>query len=277
MTSQIRASFYRELTKADEQINLAYAALLFSEYLTQACDTTLYLTLLDEMAEKLEGRISAAQTDPDIIQILNHYLFQESKFTGNISNYYHPNNSFLNKVLDLRMGIPISLSVIYLEVGWRLGLPLWGINLPRHFIAGYGSPDDPIYIDVFRHGRFLSEDDCLAVVQDGPADRQQLKQKYLKPTLKTAILYRMLLNLKQIYVGLENWQNAYKVVDLMLAIQPRQADDIRDRGLLAYRLNRLHEATMDLERYLFLAPNNPNAGWLKQHLETMEEKLLRLN
>ncbi len=278
MSDQIREHFYREVGKENKQLNLAYAALLFAEHLTQAFDLTLYLGLLDEIAEQLETPISDSQQDDrDRIKTFNHYFFEELKFSGNIKNYYHPHNSLLNKVLDARMGIPISLSAIYLEVGWRLGLPLWGINLPGHFIVGYGPPDDALYIDVFGQGRFLSEDDCLAIVQGQAINRQRIREKYLKPVAKTAILYRMLLNLKQIYVGTESWENAYKVVDLMLAVPPRRVNDIRDRGLLAYRLNRLRQSTMDLERYLFLAPNSPDADWLKEHLMKMEKTLLRLN
>lgn len=277
MSEQIREKFYREVTKPDRQINLAYAALLFAEYLTRAFDNTLYLTLLDEIAEQLETPLGRAKSHTDIIARLNEHFFKELKFSGNVKNYYHPHNSLLNKVLDARLGIPISLSAIYLEVGWRLGLPLWGINLPGHFIVGYGPAEKPLYIDVFGQGRLLSEDDCLAIAQGRVANRERIREKYLKPVPRKAILYRMLLNLKQIYVGIEHWENAYKVVDLMLAIPPRQVNDIRDRGLLAYRLDRLHQSTMDIERYLFLAPNSPDADWLKQHLEKMERTLLRLN
>jgi regulator of sirC expression with transglutaminase-like and TPR domain len=276
MSPQVKETFAREVAKSDQQLNLAYAALLFAEYLTTPFDVSLYLAQLDEMAESIEEVITTTESDRQIIKAFNRYLFKDLKFSGNIKNYYSPHNSFLNKVLDLRTGIPISLSAIYLEVGWRVGLPVWGIGLPGHFIIGYGSPDTPIYIDVFGAGRILSEDECIALTR-GRLDRHQMKAQYLKPVSKKAILHRMLLNLKQIYVGLENWPIAYKVVDLMLTVYPNQASEIRDRGLIAYRLDRLHPATLDLERYLFLTPNTPDAEWLKQRIELMEEQLLRLN
>ena len=277
MSVNLRESFYRELAKKDQQLNLAYAALLFAEYLTQAFNNSWYLASLDKMAETIETQVTAAPTDTAKIDVLNHHLFTELKFAGNIKNYYQPDNSFLNKVLDTRLGIPISLCVVYLEVGWRLGLPLWGINMPGHFIVGYGPASDPLYIDVFGRGRILSEAECLAISQGRIIDARQPREIYLKPAPKKAIIYRMLLNVKQIYVRAERWESAYKVTDLMLAVPPRRPNDIRDRGLLAYRLNRLRDATADLERYLFLTPNSPDADWLKEHLEKMEEKLLRLN
>ncbi|MDX1522804.1 MAG: tetratricopeptide repeat protein [Anaerolineae bacterium] len=265
------------MNKRDEDINLAYAALLFSEYLTQPFDTARYLTLLDEIAETIEIKISGAEDDRTVIKTLNRHLFDALKFSGNIKNYYHPNNSLLNRVLDLRFGIPISLSVIYLEVGWRLGLPLWGVGLPGHFIVGFGSPDQPIFIDVFGRGRLLSEAECIDIARGKVSSPEKVRAIYLKPVLKKAILYRMLLNLKQIYVSAEQWETAYKVIDLMLTIYPQRPSELRDRGLIAYRLQHLQAATMDIERYLFLAPNSPDTEWLREHLEMMEKQLLRLN
>jgi regulator of sirC expression with transglutaminase-like and TPR domain len=277
MSEKAKEAFAVELRKKDSQINLANAALLFSEYLTEDFDRSIYLTLLDDIAASIRPSLQAAGSDQERIEILNQYLFEDLKFAGNSANYYAPHNSFLNKVLDMRTGIPISLSAIYLEIGWRLELPLWGIGLPRHFIVGYGPTTAPVYVDVFNQGRTLSEDECLAVSQTPISDRMAFRQEFLKPATKKAILFRMLLNLKHIYVRLENWETAYKTVDLLLIVEPEQTLEMRDRGLIAYRLNRLHAATYDIERYLFLAPNNPDAEWLNKQLEMMEEKLLRLN
>lgn len=274
---EIKQEFAKEVTKNESHLNLAYAALLISKYLTQDTDVAPYLALLNEMAASAQPLVRAVDTDLEIVSQLNHYLFDELKFTGNASNYYHPNNSFLNKVLDSKTGIPISLSVIYLEVGQRLNLPVWGIGMPGHFIVGYGSPTAPIYIDVFNQGRILSEDDCLNICQVPLTNRRSFRQQYLKPVTKRQILFRMLLNLKQIYVGWEDWQTAYRTVNLMLTVRPDEINELRDRGLLAYRLNRLQDAIFDIKRYLFLSPQSVDAAWLEKRVEAMEEKLIRLN
>jgi regulator of sirC expression with transglutaminase-like and TPR domain len=169
------------------------------------------------------------------------------------------------------------LSLVYLEICWRLGLPVWGVNLPKHFVVGYGLPGDSFYIDVFNQGRILTEDDCLALCQTPPSNRLAVEKEFSEPATKKTILFRMLSVLKQIYVAMENWEAAYNTVDLMFIVQPDQITELRDRGLLAYRLNHLHEAISDLERYLFLAPRNSDARWVDRQLEMMEEKLLRLN
>ena len=276
MSKQVKAAFRRELAKDDAEINLAYAALLFTEYLTGPIDVSLYLSRLDAMAEALLPALLLAETDQDRIETLNRYLFGELHFTGNTNNYYHPDNSFLNKVLELRTGIPITLSLVYLEIGWRLGLPIWGIGLPGHFIVGYGPPDAPLYLDLFNGGLLLSEADCLALARVPLSNRLSFKEHFLKPASKKAILYRMLLNLKQIYLKAEQWEEAYRLVDLMF-IAAHQTTDLRDRGLIAYRLDRRQAAIFDLQRYLFLLPHAPDSAWLKKRVETMEEELLRLN
>ncbi len=275
--TKIKEAFVVELTQDEAKINLARTALLMSGYLQQTSEVTSYLTLLDEMAQITRPSIMAANTDLEIINVLNRHLFIDMNFSGNSTDYYHPNNSFLNKVIDLRMGIPISLCMIYLEVGWRLDLPVWGIGMPGHFIVGYGSPVNPIYIDVFNQGRILSEDDCLSIANVPSSGRLTFKEEFLKPATKKAILFRILLNVKQIYVDQEDWEAAYKIVDLMVVVRPDEITEIRDRGLLAYRLDRLHDAVFDIKRYLFLASDAVDAGWLEQRLELMEEQLIRLN
>ena len=277
MSSQIKAAFSRELAKNEEQLNLAYAALLLAEYLSNPIDTAYYLSLLDEMAETVQPAILSAATDLAAVEALNQHLFGRLKFSGNSENYYHDSNSFLNKALELRTGIPITLSVIYLEVGWRLGLPVWGVGLPGHFIVAYGPTDRPIYIDVFNQGVRLSEADCLALARVPMSDLLAFKAHFLKPVTKKAILYRMLLNLKQIYLRAENWATAYRVADLIVVVAPTQPTELRDRGLIAYRLNRRQAAIFDLQRYLFLMPHARDADWLKKRIEMMEEELLRLN
>ncbi len=277
MSSQIKAAFSRELAKSEEQLNLAYAALLLAEYLSDPIDTAYYLSLLDDMAETVQPTILNAETELAVVEALNQYLFGRLQFRGNSDNYYHVYNSFLNKVLELHTGLPITLSVVYLEVGWRLGLPVWGVGLPGHFIVAYGPPDQPIYIDVFNQGLRLSEADCLALARLPMSNLEAFQSQFLKPVSKKAILYRMLLNLKQIYLRAENWEAAYRVVDLMLLVAPTQTTELRDRGLIAYRLNRRQAAILDLQRYLFLIPHAPDSDWLKKRVEAMEEELLRLN
>ncbi len=273
-----KTAFTQEMDLSDAQVNLARAALLMSEHINHAPNLVgPYLARLDEMAEQVRPALELARADEEKVAALTGYLFGELDFHGNSENYYDPNNSFLNRVLDRRTGIPISLSLICLEVGWRLGLPMSGLGLPGHFIVGYGLPEAPLYLDPFNRGVILSEDDCLALGRVPTSQRPAFREQFLAPAAKKAILFRMLLNLKQIYLRQETWERAYRTLDLMLLVQPNQIEELKDRGLVAYRLNRLREATFDLHRYLYLKPNAPDAKWLRQQLEMIEQKLSRLN
>lgn len=281
MVPLIKRAFQFEITKPDDEINLANAALLFAQYVTQQdeADFETYLNRLDYLAEDVRLLVDGQQDELEILETFNDYIFGELGLRGDDVEYYNPENSFLNKVLDSGSGIPITLSVIYLELGWRLGLSMWGISLPRHFIVGYGRANSPAYVDVFNQGQLLDEDDCLTIAQIPFNHRPAYGQKLLRPVDKKSILYRMLLNLKHIYVQRKDWQAAYNAVDLMLLLRPNQIDDLRDRGLIAFRLSRLHDSIFDLERYLFLTPKKKSyeTKHLRRQIDDMEQKLLHLN
>jgi regulator of sirC expression with transglutaminase-like and TPR domain len=149
--------------------------------------------------------------------------------------------------------------------------------MPGHFIVGWGPLDRPLYIDVFNRGQIVTEAECLALSNLAEEHRLVFREQFLRPVTKKDILFRMLLNLKQIYIHREDWPAAYRTVDLMLLVRPDQVNELRDRGLLAYRLDQLQEAIFDLKRYLFLVPDNSDKAWLETRLELMEERLLQLN
>lgn len=265
------------LRKDEGLINLAATSLLIAEHLTRPFDKQIYLDRLDRMAATVQPQVTAAKSDHEIIESLNHFLFRQIRLAGNDRDYYNPNNSFLNRVMDSRQGIPISLSVIYLEMGIRLGLPVWGIGLPGHFITGYGAETAPIFIDVFNQGRILTEDDCLKISRIPFDERETFRRQFLKPVSKKQILYRILLNLKYIYLDQQNWSNALKTLKLIMVLRPNEITNLRDRGLIYYRLDHLHDAIFDLQRYLFLVPESTETKTLKEHLEVMETTLTRLN
>lgn len=265
------------LAKDEGLIDLAGTALLIAEHLTHPFDVPSYLQRLDKMAATIRPQITANQPAAEIIDALNFYLFGQVNYAGNADDYYNPNNSFLNRVMDGRKGIPLTLSIIYLEVGWRLRLPLWGIGLPGHFIVGYGAEADPIYIDVFRRGQILTEDDCVAL-SNSPVQRRDLfKRQFLRPVAKKAMLYRLLLNLKHIYLDQQNWPAALKTINLMVILRPQEMGNLRDRGLIHHRLDHFNDAITDLQRYIFLAPRNADIDTIKEHLHKIETTLLRLN
>jgi regulator of sirC expression with transglutaminase-like and TPR domain len=265
------------LNHPDDKIDLALAALLMAQYFCEPFEISDYLAQLDKIAEPLQQIVPFTPDHAVKIELLNSELFEGNGFKGNQNDYYHPDNSMLHKVLDTGQGIPITLSLIYIEVGRRLALPVWGIGIPRHFIVGYGDAADALYIDAFNGGQFLTEADCLRLSRVGTSHLASFKAKFLKPVTPRSILFRILLNLKLIFLSRRDYTRAYNALDLMLLIYPDQLNELKERGILAYRLGQLHDAVFDLRRYLFLAPDGDDSDWIERQVEEIESEILRIN
>ena len=218
----------------DERIDVAEAALLIAQEEYPQLDIVAYLAQLDELAARARAAMRPAMTAAEQVAHLNHFLFVESGFAGNNDDYYDPRNSFLNEVIDRRTGIPITLSVVYCEVGRRLGLPVYGVSFPGHFLVKYaGEPE--IIIDPF-FGTVLTAEECEERWGDLRPDGARLERRLLRPASPREILVRMLSNLKQVYVEQNDAERALACVDRILLLAPDTPRELRDRGILYQRL-----------------------------------------
>jgi regulator of sirC expression with transglutaminase-like and TPR domain len=250
----------------EAELDLARAALYLAAEEYPALDADAYVARLDAMAR--EAADLPLETAPPLGRLLalNRYLFAEQGFTGNAYHYYDPRNSFLNEVLDRHTGIPITLSVVYLELGWRLELPLAGVGMPGHFVVGYYPGSAPQYVDVFGQGRLLTREDCIARLQEQFGSGFVFRDEHLAPVTKRQILTRMLGNLKQIYMQRQDLDRALAAVERILLLNPDEPGEIRDRGLIHYRRGALREAHADLERYTHLAPDADDAETVRRQM-----------
>jgi regulator of sirC expression with transglutaminase-like and TPR domain len=274
--SEARERFAAEVSKPERWINLARAALLIgAEEEPLFCNVNRCLARLDEMGE--EARARASRVGDSRIEALNRYLFKEQGFAGNQSNYYDPRNSMLHRVLERRKGIPITLSIVYAEVGRRAGLNVEGVGLPGHFIVraseegGEGVLVDPFY------GRVVDEDECqkrLDVIYDG---RVTLGEEHLCPVGVRTTLVRVLGNLKAVYVQGQLFLRALAAVERILLLTPHDIDERRDRGMLLAQLGRLPQAIADTQSYLNLAPDASDAEAVREQLKKMQNRLALLN
>jgi regulator of sirC expression with transglutaminase-like and TPR domain len=207
-------------------------------------------------AARLQNR-SERRVDAQIAA-LNAYLFEELGFSGNREHYDDARNSFLNEVLDRRTGIPITLSVVYLEVGRRAGLHLEGVNFPGHFLVrALGEPGaDDLIIDPFHGGALLSEIDCRQLLRQHVGDEAAFDPTLLAIATRQQIIVRMLVNLKRTYVRMRSFPQARFIADLLLTVDPSALAELRDRGLLAYHMEDFAAALRDLEAYLRLMPRD---------------------
>ena len=188
------------VTRPDEGIDLESGAFLLARYAYPSLDAGQYSQQLDEMGRELRGQIGSRVSGEETVKALNRYLFTEQGFKGNTKNYYELENSYLNRVIDRRTGIPISLSVVYLLIGKRLGLPVHGIGMPGHFLVKYEAEKYKIFIDCFNGGALLTEKNCARFLTEAGYG---FEDRFLQSSPTRAILTRMIKNLLAIYSKLD--------------------------------------------------------------------------
>ncbi len=275
--SACRLAFVRLLSQPEAAIDLAEAALLIAKEEYPALEVAHYLSRLEDMAGDVRGLVGEA-TDPHrLIASLNKYLFPQLGFHGNTEDYYDPRNSFLNDVLDRRTGIPITLSIVYMEVARRIGLPLRGVGMPGHFLVKYVGPDEEIVIDPFNGGAIVSPADCQRLIDRVYEGKLTFAPRFLAAVGTRQILFRMLNNLKGVYLTNQQYGKALSVVERVLILDPKAAHEVRDRGLLLCQLKRFPEAMLVLERYLRLMPAAEDAEVIRDHLRSLRERVASLN
>ncbi len=246
------------LKEKESSIDLAKAALTLAQDEYPALNVTPYLDQLASLARRVSERISVGRDPIATVAALNGVLFEEEDFKGNSEDYYDPRNSFLNEVLDRRMGIPITLSILYLEVARRADIPMVGIGLPGHFIVGLVSPGRTIYVDPFHQGQLMTVKDCAARVAKIFDGQMAFTPEHLEPVDKRGILFRLLTNLKNIYMESRSFAKGHTVIDKMVLLAPQEWAQVRDRGLVRYHLKHYQPALTDLELYLQNSPEAPD-------------------
>jgi regulator of sirC expression with transglutaminase-like and TPR domain len=230
--AQIRQLFTEAIRGPENRLDLARTALLLASEAYPGLDILRYVAKLAVMAAAVRPLVTTTDDPTRKIEYLNAYLFDKRGFRGNAEEYYDPRNSFLNDVLDRGLGIPITLSVVYIEVGRRIGMPLQGIGLPGHFLINYAEPGEDIYIDAFNRGRLLSRRGCEELVQQLYGEPVPFQGTFLTPVSKKQILARMLSNLKAIYIQTSDYLKALSAVERLLIIQPDAEQEIKDRAAL---------------------------------------------
>ncbi len=266
----------REVSQPDRDINLARAALLIARGEYRDLDIDAYVARLNALAA---GAAPARRTaDPlERLHRLREYLFEEQGFAGNSEDYYDPRNSYLNDVLERRLGIPITLSLVLIEVGQRLGLEMEGIGLPGHFITGARVRGEQVLFDPFNRGALLTGEQCGDLVARALGRPVELKAEQFAPVTKRQFLGRVLANLKGVYWRRQAWQKVVAVIDQLLVVTPEAAGEWRDRGIAWSSLGEFRRGLADWERYLTDFPNVADHEEVRAELRRVRRRLARLN
>jgi regulator of sirC expression with transglutaminase-like and TPR domain len=243
---------FQELTDhPDVEIDLAEAALAIAATEYPALSPGPWIRMLDHLADRVEA--GPHRSILANIEAINNVLFKEEKFFGNSRDYDDPRNSYLNDVLERRMGIPITLSLIYTEIARRKGVPLVGVGFPGHFLVKHYGPPAEIIIDPFNRGRILATSDCASLLKDYFGSEAELKPEYFAAATKKQILARILNNLKGSYYKRSNYSKVLTMIELSLATREDVLTNVRDRGMVYFAMRRYSDAARELSAYQKLA------------------------
>jgi len=269
MSSPIAQTLSEAFDRSGEDVELAWAASVLAQPVYPRLDFAPYSARLDDYARQAD-RLAAGAEEPETrISAINRLLFEELGFSGNAVDYYDPRNSYLNEVLERRTGIPISLSVVYMEIARRLELPIYGVGLPGHFVVKYERGRRRFFIDPFHDGRMLNRQGCRRLVQQIHGHPVDLNDLHFAAVDKRHIILRMAANLRDVYLSTRQYRTGIVFQEILMALGEDDPEDIRVRAWILSELGRRGEAIDDLEKYLELCPDSPDA-------EETREMLLQL-
>ena len=271
--SPARQKFWQIAHSLDHELSIDHLvegalAIAWEEY--PRMDLGHYREMFNRMVDDLRSRVDDIRYPLKVVQEINQYLFAEQNFSGNDHDYYDPRNSFITDVLDRRLGIPLSLSIVYMVIGDRLGFPMEGISFPGHFIIRPQHPDIEIFIDPYNKGEILFPEDCANKLTQLYGRVIPLQPEYLEPVGIRRILDRLLNNLKLIYLRSHEPTKALAAIERSLMLHPDVPTQWRDRGLICYQLERHTEARIDFENYLLRVPHASDSQVILQLIAEMK-------
>ena len=277
--------FTQLLAGGDERIELARACLLIAEDAYPGLDVEGYVNEVARLALRLRARLSRTAGAEEKVVELNQFLFDELGYTGNAEEYYDPRNSYLNEVIDRRTGIPITLSVLYMELGRKIGLPLEGVSFPGHFLVRVRMRGGMLVLDPFAGGEPQTEDELRARLErviprdvtGGVPVRDLPLEQFLEPATNRQILARLLRNLKGIYRQAEMPERMLDVLNRALVVSPDSTSDLRDRGVVYEQLQAYRAALRDLTDYVAREPDAADIDEMRAKLIELSSLCARLN
>ncbi len=274
---RIRSDFIRMVGRPDADFDLVHAALLVAAESDPRLDVQGELRRIDAWAEELRGRVEPSFNNLQKLARLRNFAFEHLGLRGDVKSYYSPSNSLLNEVMARRRGIPLTLGILFLELGRRIGMPLEGVGFPGHFLVRLTGEEEDLIIDPYRRGMMVHEEDRRRMLDEITGGRVEYHDALLAAASKRDMITRLLRNLKAAYLRAEDDANALLAVERLLVLYPGDPDEIRDRGLLHYRLRRYGLALDDLKEYLQLRPDAHDREPIEAHRANLRRILADMN
>lgn len=272
-----RADLERMLEGPEESLELARVALLVAAETDPDADIDGSMHQIERWADELRGRIEPGWNNLQKLARLRAFVFEELGFRGDRRTYYDPSNSLLHHVLKRRTGIPLTLGIVMLEIGWRVGMPFEGVGFPGHFLVRLAGEPHDLLLDPYRRGMVVREEDCRHMLEDTTGGRVVYDDSLVASVGKRQMIVRLLHNLKGAFLRADDDARALAAVDGLLLLDPADAEETRDRGLLLFRLRRHGEALACLRAYLEARPDAPDRETIERHVGTLRQIIASLN
>ncbi len=276
-SDSIRADFETLVRRPEPMLDLARAALLVAAESDPNMDVDAHLSRFDQWAEELRSRLQPDWNNLQKLARLRTFVFEDLGFRGDRKDYFSPSNSLLHEVLERRRGIPLTLAIVMMELGWRVGIPFEGVGFPGHFLVRLAGEPGDLLLDPYTRGMSVHEDDCRRMLQETTGGRVEYDARLLASVGKRQMLVRLLHNLKAAYLRAGDDEQALAAVDRILIIEPDDLDQVRDRGLLLFRMRQYNRALECLNRYLEGTPAAPDRTSIEQHARALRQLLSSLN
>jgi regulator of sirC expression with transglutaminase-like and TPR domain len=277
VSTRSRKTFQQLVTLPDSGIPLAETALMIACEEYPQLELSPYLDMLDQIGEAAQRKRNSEDSPLDTVATINGVLFDTYGFRGNSDDYYDPRNSFFNDVLDRRIGIPITLSTVYIEVARRLNFPISGVGMPGHFLVKYSDRHEEFFIDPYNRGQIMTHDDCRKKLHELYGGTLEFNDRLLGRSTNRQILWRMLNNLKDIYVKGQVIERCLSIVDMMLMVDSEDVTQFRDRGLLRMQLRQFEGAGRDFEHYLQHSPEAEDRQEIEDHVKELKRIRAMMN
>jgi regulator of sirC expression with transglutaminase-like and TPR domain len=262
-----RRRFIELAALPDHFLDLGEASLVIAQEHFAGIDVEHYLRQLDTWADVVRERAAGSTDIERLIEEINHILFEEEGFYGDGDDYYDPRGVHLHEVLERHSGLPLSLSILYIEISRRLGVPMTGVALPGRFLVKVSGPWGEILIDPFDDGRVLSTRECQEIIDAMFGGGVRLREHHLRASSNHDVVARLLAHLKTIYLRHHDLEGAAAASDRLLILDDRDPWELRERGGLAMQLHRYEEAISLLQRYLEVSPHADDRRQIRDQIE----------
>ncbi len=265
------------LREPAQHMDLGRAALALARLEYPDLDEDAYIGMIEHFAAGLRRTLPQGATSKEVVAAVSRHLFEEMGFCGNAGDYYDLRNSFLNEVIDRRTGIPITLSIVYLEVARHLELPYYGVGLPGHFLVKYDDGRHRVFVDPFNGGRLLKKNQCQKWLRETLGRRVVLREHDYAAVDKTYIIRRMLNNLRDIYLNSRRYRKGLEVIEMLLVLSPGASEETKQRAWLHYELGQHKQARDVLETYLEGRPDAEDEEDVKKWILALRRTQARMN